>query len=126
MKKFITTAYSESSNPLGFNPILQKFCEMICEFSKTVSMIYVIFCRSWFINNFVVKDNFSEPRNLPKLNFSRPICFKFPCTVKLEGIFSKIFFFIDLEFFSRLQNHSFRRHFLQTKLILYFFSSVII
>ena len=50
-----------SSNSLGFNRILQKFCEMICEiiFSKTVCGIFFIFCHSRFINNFIV-NNFLE------------------------------------------------------------------
>ena len=39
----ITSAYSKSSNFSGFNPILQKFCDMICE--VTVYKIY------WFFVN---------------------------------------------------------------------------
>ena len=33
IKKIITKVYSElqSFNSLGFNPVLQKFCEMVCE-----------------------------------------------------------------------------------------------
>ena len=72
--KIITSVYSKSSNSLGFNPILQKFCEMICEIisSKTVCGIFLIFCRLHFIKNFVV-NNFPEPKNHQKLNISRPI-----------------------------------------------------
>ena len=62
---------------LGFNPILQKFCEMISEItsSKTVWRIFLIFCRSRFINNFVVKNSFSENWSHQELNISRPIYF---------------------------------------------------
>ena len=31
LKQAMTSAYSKSSNSSGFNPILQKFCMMICE-----------------------------------------------------------------------------------------------
>ena len=64
VKKVITSAHSKSSNSSGFNPILQKFykiCEIIA--SKTVCRIFLIFCRSSFINNFMVKNSFSEPKN---------------------------------------------------------------
>ena len=59
----ITSAYSKSSNSSRFNPILQKFYRMICEItiSKTVCGIFLIICRSSFINNFIVNNNFSEP-----------------------------------------------------------------
>ena len=53
----MTSAYSKSSNSSGFNPILQKFCMMICEIIvyKTVCGIFLIFGQSSFINNFIVK-----------------------------------------------------------------------
>ena len=100
----ITSAHSS-----GFNPILQKFYEMICEIivSKTVCGIFLIFCRSSFINNFFVKNNFSEPKNQRKLKNSRPIYFlkisthRFVgliCTNKLEGLF----FFLKKKIFQGL------------------------
>ena len=59
----IRRCYCKSYNSFGFNPILQKSCEMICEiiFSKTVRGIFCIFCRSRFINSFVVKNIFLKP-----------------------------------------------------------------
>ena len=106
----ITSAHSKSSNSSGFNPILQKFYEMICEIivSKTVCGIFLIFCRSSFINNFMAKNNFWEPKNHRKLNISRPIYFKkisthrfidLVCTNKLED-FLFLFFFQGLGAFS--------------------------
>ena len=99
----ITSAYSKSTNSSGFIPILQKFYKMICEIivSKTVCGIFLIFCRSSFINNFMVKNSFSEPKNQRKLNISRHIylkkisahCFGLICMNKLKGIFFRIFFF---------------------------------
>ena len=89
---------------------------MICEIivSKTVCGIFLIFCRSSFINNFMVKNSFSEPKNQQKLNISRPIYFKkisayrflgLICTNKLEGFFFENNFLKDLELFSRLQHN---------------------
>ena len=79
-------------------------CEIIV--SKTMCGIFLIFCRSSFINNFMVKNSFSEPKNQRKLNISRPIyflkisahCFvSLICTNKLEEIFfQKSFFFQGL------------------------------
>ena len=45
VKKVITSAYSKSSNFSGFNPILQKFYEMICEIivSKSMCGIFLFF-----------------------------------------------------------------------------------
>ena len=104
LKKVITSAYSKSSNSSEFNPILQRFCDMICEIivSKTVWGIFLIFCRPSFLDNFIVKSNFSEPQNHPNLNFSRPICLKKISTHSFENhiyinklqeiFFGKIFF----------------------------------
>ena len=77
IKKNITGAFSKSSNSLGFSSILQKFWETICGiiFSKTDCKIFLSFCRSHFINNFDVKNNFSEPWNHQKLNIWRFIYF---------------------------------------------------
>ena len=105
------SAHSMSSNSSGFNPILQKFHEMICQIivSKTVRGIFFIFCRSSFINNFMVKNHFSQPKNHRKLNISRPIYFKkisahrfvdLTCTNKLEEfIFQKFFLSRTWSFF---------------------------
>ena len=88
----ITSAYCKNSNSSGFNPILQKFYEMICEiiFFKTVSGMFVIFCRS----SSIVKSNF---RNLKKLKYLEAHLFfkkysthRFEdhiCTNKLENFF---------------------------------------
>ena len=54
-------------------PKFKIICEII--FSKTVSQVLSIFCRSRFINIFFVKSIFSEPWNHQKLNISRPIYF---------------------------------------------------
>ena len=56
----IASAYSKSSNSSGFNPILEKFCEMIRAIIvlKTMCRIFLIFCRSSFINISIVKNNF--------------------------------------------------------------------
>ena len=74
----VISAYSKSSNSSGFDSILQKFCEMICEVIvyKTVGGIFLIFCQSSFITNFIVKNHFFEPLNHRNLNNSRPIYFK--------------------------------------------------
>ena len=90
---------------------MQKFYKIIFEIivSKTECEIFWAFCLSNFINNFMVKNSFSEPKNQQKLNTSRPVYFlknfahRFVgviCTNKLKGLFSeKNFFFKDLELF---------------------------
>ena len=57
-----TGVYSKSSNSSEFNPVLQKFYEVICEIIiyKKLGGIFLIFCLSSFINNFIVKNSFSE------------------------------------------------------------------
>ena len=108
----ITSAYSKSSNSSGFNPILQKFYKMTYRIivSKMMCGIFLIFCRSSFINNFMVKNSFSEPKNQRKLDISRPIYLKkisahrfvgLICTNKLERFFLswKNFFFKGMELF---------------------------
>ena len=103
-------AHSKSSISSGFNPILQKFYEMIFEIivSKMVGGIFLIFCRSSFISNFIVKNNLLEPKNYRKLNISSPIYFKkvsahifvdLICTNKLDEYFFKKFFFQGLRAF---------------------------
>ena len=106
----ITSAHSKSSNSAGFNRILQKFYKMICEIivSKTVCGVFLIFCWSSFINNFMVKKSFSEPKNQRKLNILRSIFFEkisshsfvgVICTYKREGFF----FFFEKNFFQGLE-----------------------
>ena len=118
----ITSAYSKSSNSSRFNPILKKFYEMICKIiiSKTVCGIFLIFCRSSFISNFFVENNFLEPKNYRKLKNSRPIyflkisahCF---CTNKLEGFFFKKIFFQGLGAFFKITKPLFWCHFFTQK-----------
>ena len=129
----ITSAHSKSSNSSGFNPILQKFYKMICEIivSKTVCGIFLIFCQSSFINNFMVKNSFSEPKNQRKLNISRPIYLKkisvqrfvgLICTNKVKGFFFWKFFFQGLEaFFATATGLILASFFFHKKIILYFF-----
>ena len=138
LKKVITSAYSKSSNSSGFNPILQKFYEMICEaiVSKTVWGIFSFFCQSSFVNNFMEKNNFSEPKNHRKLNISRSIYFKKISTYrfedgiitnKLEGfLFQKNFLSRTWSFFHDWKTTNLGVIFFPKKLILYFFSKVII
>ena len=94
----ITSAHSKGSNSSGFNPTLQKLYKTICEIivSETMCGIFLIFYRLSFINNFIVKNSFSEPKNQRKSNISRPIYFKkmsahrfvsLICTNKLERFF---------------------------------------
>ena len=131
-KKIITSAYSKSSNFVGLNPILHKFCE-ICEiiFFKTVCGIVLIFCRSRFMNDFFVKNIFLEPWNHQKLK-SWPIFFlkKFPRNflkiLSLQEVSWKVFFFNLLHLLGAFFMAANLLNFLHKKLILYFFSSVII
>ena len=87
----MTSAYSP-----GFTPIFQKFHEIICEinFSKTACGIFQLFCRSCFINNFVVKNNFSKPQN-PKAKYLENNLFSVPRILSAQisrKDFFKIFF----------------------------------
>ena len=137
----ITSACSESFNSSGFNPILQKFYEMIGEIivSKLVCGIFFFFFfffQSSFINNFLEKNNFSEPQNHQKLNISRIIYFKklsahyFEdpiCRYKLDGLFfRKTIFSRTWSFFHDRKTFILGVIFFHKKLILYFFSKVII
>ena len=62
LKKSMTVHTVRAPNSLGFNPILQKFGEMICEIIVRITVweIFLIFCHLCFIKSFVVKNNFSE------------------------------------------------------------------
>ena len=134
----ITSAHSKSSKSSGFNPILQKLYEMICQIilSKTVGRILVIFCRSSFNNNFMVKKNFLELKNRQNWNISRPIYFKknsthrfvgLICTNTLEGFFySKKPLLQDLQLFSRLEKPLIWPSFFSTKNLFYIFLRLII
>ena len=107
----ITSAHSKSSNCSGFNPILQKFYQMISKIivSKTVYKIFLIFCQSSFINNFIVKNNFLEPKNHQKLNIWRSIYFYKISAHRFVGLTStdklKEFFFQKI-FLSRTWSFS--------------------
>ena len=74
----ITSSNSNSINSSGFNPVLQKFYEMICEIivSQTMCGILLIFCQSSLSDDFIVKNNFREPQNLRNVNILRPTYFK--------------------------------------------------
>ena len=131
----ITSAYSKTSNSSGFNAILQKFCEMICEIIvyKTVCGIFLIFSRSSFINNFIVKNHFLRSWNHRNWNISRSIYYQkisahsFEddiCTNKLEESFFQKTFFQVLETFLRLQNHWFEPHFFPQKINIILFFKV--
>ena len=128
----INSAYSESSNSSRFNPILQKHYEMICEIivSKMVCGIFLIFCRSSFFDNFIVKNNFSEPQNHPNLNIWRSIYLKkFPHTVlkiisaqiSWKSFFRKNLFSKTWSFFRDCKTTGLGLIFFHKKCILYFF-----
>ena len=120
----IISAYSKSSNFSGFNLILQKCYEMICEIiiSNTVCGIFLFFCQSRFINNFMEKSNFSEPL---KLNISRLIYLKkispyrfedLICTNKLDGFFFRKTFFQGLGAFFMAEKQLIWAPFFSTKI----------
>ena len=137
MKKFITSDFSKSSNSLGFNPILQEICEMICQviFSKTVCRIFLVICCSRFIINFVVKDFFVKiffgTVKSPKVKFLETHLFqKFLHTVlkilslqiSWKYVFSKKkYFSLTWSFFHDCKTSYLGVIFLNKKLILYFF-----
>ena len=134
----MTSAHSKTSNSSGFNPILQRFCKMICEIivSKTLCGIFLIFCWSSFINNFMVRNSFSEPKNKRKLNISRAIYFEkisahrfvvLICTNKREGFFfRKNFFSGTWSFFHDYSTTNLGAIFPRKKIILYFFLRVLV
>ena len=130
----ITSAHSKSSHPSGFNPILQKLYEMICEIivSKTICGIYLIFYRSSFINNFMAKNNFLEPKNHQKLNVSKYIYFRKISAYRFVGLvlsvqisWKYIFFwkkfFQGLGAFFKTAKQIIWASFFHKKIILYFF-----
>ena len=117
---------------VGFNLILQKVYEMICEIikSKTVGGIFLFFCQSRFINNFMEKNNFSESQNQQKLNISRNIHFKkmfghrfedLICTNKLDRYFFENHFFQRLGVFSTTEKPLIWAPFFPTKNYFYTF-----
>ena len=134
----IITAHTKSSNSSEFNPIFQRFYEMICEIivPKTICGNFLIFCRSSFINSFMVKNSFLEPKNQRELNISKPVYFKnvsahrfvgLICTNKLEAfIFGKKIFSRTCSFFHDCNTTNLSIIFFHKKIILYFFSRVII
>ena len=129
----MTSTHSKSSNSSGFNPILRKFYKMICEIivSKMVCGIFLIFCQLSFISNFMMKNNFLEPKNHWKLNILRPIyckkisahCFvDLICTNKLEDFFfQKVFLSRTWSYFHDCKTTNLGIIFSNKKLISYFF-----
>ena len=134
----ITSAYSQSSNSSGFNPILQKFYEMICEIivSQKVCRISLFFLSIEFYLLFYGEEQFFGTIKSLKVKYLKTHLFQ-----KISAhhfwklylpnwagqiFFLKNIFFKDLELFSWLKNHKFGCHFFPQKLILYFFSKVII
>ena len=136
IKKVITSTNSTSSNSSGFNPILQKFYKMICEIivSKTVSEIFLIFCWSSFINNFMAKNSFSEPKKSAKMKYLETHLFKkipahllvgLICTNMREGFFFwKKISLRTWSFFHDFSTTTLGVIFLNKKIIVYFFSRV--
>ena len=136
----ITSAYSKSSNSSRFIPILQKFCEMICEIIvyKTVFGISLIYCWSSFINNFIMKNQFSEPWNHQNLNILRPIYVKkkknsriilkiISTQISWMNFFSRKFFISKTwSFFHDWKTTDLDLIFFHKKIILQFFSRVIV
>ena len=128
----ITSAYSKSSNP-----ILQKFCEMICEIIvyKMVCRVFLIFCRSSVINKFIVKKHFLDPQNHRNLNISRPIYLKkirrsalkiISAQISWKNFFSKIFFQGLEAFYTNAKPLIWTSFFPPKKIDFILFSSVII
>ena len=134
-------AYSETSSSPGFHSILHNFHKMIFEiiYCKTVSWIFLTFCRLHFINNFEVKNNFSEPWDYQKLNISRRMYFKeisghrfqdLICTNNVESkLFKSFFNFFPKTWSSfKIAKHVFGREFFAQKsnFILFFKSDYIV
>ena len=99
----ITSAYSKSSNP-----ILQKFCKMICEIIvyKMMCGILLIFCRSGFINKC--------PHTVLKMIYAQ-------INWKNFSFFVKIFFQVLRAFFTAAKPLTWASFFFHKKIILYFF-----
>ena len=134
----ITSAYSKSSNSSGFNPILQKFYEMICEIivSKTVCGIFLLF----FVNRVLLiilwTGTIFRNRKITESKISRDpfISKKFPHIVFkiVSAQISWTDFFFEKQFFSRTwsffqdwKTNNLGVTFFHKKLILYFSSKVI-
>ena len=119
-----------------FNPILHKFYVIICEIivSKTVCGIFLTFCRSNFIDNFIVINNFWNLKINPNLNILKPIYLKensvhrfedHICTNKLEELFYvKNFFSRTWSFFRDCKSTDLDFTFFHKKIILYFLFQV--
>ena len=98
---------------------------------KRCAEISCFLCQSSFINNFIEKNNFSEPKNHRKLNILRPIYFKkisahrfedCICTNELDGLFfRKTFFSRTWSFFHDWKTTNLGVIFFHKKLILCFF-----
>ena len=138
-KKLITSAYSKSSNFSGFIPILQKFYEMICEIiiSKTVCGIFLFFLSVKILLIILWRRTiFGNRKITKKLNISRLIYLKQNPHTLLKILFVQIIwtdFFFRKTLFSRTWSffHDWKTTnlgaiFFHKKIILYFFSKMII
>ena len=111
----ITSAHSKSSHSSAINPILQKFYKMICEIivSKILCGIFLIFCRLVFINNFMVKNSFSEKNSAKVKCLETHLFFKTYSAMfcrfylyKPAGRIEKIFFNHQISAKKKLSNFS--------------------
>lgn len=124
--KLTTNAYSKSSSCSGFNTILQRFHDIIV--SKPVGGIFLIICRSRFINN-LLWWMFQDRKISKNFNISRSIYFKkisahrfedLVCANKLE----RFFFFFNFQgpgAFFTTPKPLIGRHIFAEKINLYFF-----
>ena len=102
----ITSAYSKSSNSSGFNPILQKIYDVICEIivCKMVCRIFLIVRRSNFVDNFIVNSTFFGTLKSPKLKYLETHLFKKISAHRFE----------DHIYTSKLEKKIFRKFFVST------------
>ena len=112
LKKLITSTYSNRSNSLGFNIILKKFCEMICEIilSKKACSVFLIFCSASFVKIFIVKRTFFGTAKSLKVKHLETYWLKkisarlfenLTSTNNLEGFFSRTWNFKSAKPLSR-------------------------
>ena len=125
----IASVHSKSCNSSGFNPILQKFYEMICEMivSKTMCGTFLIFCRSSLINyGIYCEEQLLGTLKSLKLKYLETHLFKkkflhitlkiISAQIRWKNFFSGKFFLEDLELFSQPQKQWFRAHFFPQKI----------
>ena len=134
LKKVITSLYSKSSNSSGFNPILQKFYEMICEIIVSSAEFFCFLVNPVLLIVLWRRTIFRSRKIASRI--SRPIYFKkmYPhrfedriCTNKLDAFFfRKTFFSRTWSFFHDWKAINLGVIFFHKKLIFHFFSKVII